>query len=51
MDLSWLPKAQSLKRTNVFLHKHIKVYNLYSNKIDKGLKKDLQLGPKCPSAT
>lgn len=23
---------------NVFLHKHIKVYNLYSNKIEKVLK-------------
>lgn len=51
MDLSGLPKPQSFKRTNVFLHKHINVYNLYSNKIEKGLKKDLQLGPKCPSAT
>lgn len=31
---------------NVFLHKHIKVYNLYSNKIEKVLKNDLQLGQK-----
>lgn len=33
--LSRLPKLQSLKRMNVFLHKHIKVYNSYSNKIQK----------------
>ena len=31
---------------------NIEVYNSYSNKIEKVLKKnDLQLGPKCPSAT
>lgn len=32
-------QTSKLKRMNVFLHKHIKVYNLYSNKIEKVLKK------------
>lgn len=33
---------------NVFLHKHIKVYNSYSNKIEKGTKKRFTIGPKAP---
>lgn len=47
MDYLGYPNFKA-KKTNVFLHKLIKVYNSYSNKIKKGTKKRFTIGPEAP---